>query len=697
MICRSFLFLLAFLLGINFTAEAQNLAKHIPGDITFVTTFNPSALNAKIPFSKLKEFDFYKMGVSEMAKAMGPTHSQKLTDLFNEPSKFGIDLMTSSHIFGKVTAEGNAFSFMFKLSDAPKFDEFLKSTLPQGLEVVSENGFNMISPEQDMALAWNNEYVFVSGVELHRKYDDFFGGDDYYYEEEEYYDEDFDYYYQDEDVELEDIMIDDIEPVDTLYQEETDTLETPETEERTGVDVMTKIEGVVEPLDSLETEEGVAPEEEYEFLEDLLIEEPVIEDNYYDEDWAKEQQQKDDEHAEKEKEFLMNWVNKVINTDEAASMMKNPRFVLSNTKKTDANLWLDYIAFYQMYMDRLGPYASSEDLLFFEMMQSMYEGTYLSLGVNFDPGAVNFNVDSYVNQQVMKFYRESTDAKFNKKFHKYLPAENLMGYWNFNINFEKTVEGYRDLFMPMIKSIPNYGAIAEDVVEIMDIFIDEDAIYDLWKGDIMFAVTGLKEFEKTITTFEYDEDFNRTETQKTVTEKLPEFIMMSSYKNEDNVRKFLKLGESAGVLENKGSYYRAVVPNTELDMYFALHKNIFFFTNNLELIENKLNKGYAKKERISKAQCKQLKNNSMVFYWNIPKTLNSASAFGIPLAGPQDKILNVSKNSFESIVWTAPKRGENAISQKMSFNFVNKEMNAMEQIFHYLNEVVLMMMSGNSM
>jgi hypothetical protein len=248
-----------------------------------------------------------------------------------------------------------------------------------------------------------------------------------------------------------------------------------------------------------------------------------------------------------------------------------------------------------------------------------------------------------------------------------------------------------------MKQIPMYGNMADDMMGIMDIFIDEEAIYDLWKGDVLFAVTGLKDFERTITTYEYDEDFNKKEIQKTVTQKLPEFVMMSSYGNEDNVLKFIKLGEKTPFLENKGSYYKATIPEADMDVYIALHKGILFFTNNIDLVQNRLSKGYPKKERMSKAQCERIKNNSMVFYWDIPQSLNAASAFGMPLAGPQGKILNVSKDSFESIIWTAPKGGENAVNQKISLNFVNKKMNSMEQIFNYINEVVMMMMGGSSM
>ncbi len=647
-----------FLFGLNATSFCQNLLKHIPEDATFVATFNPSDLNAKVPFSKLREYDFFKMVTEEMAKSMGRANKEDMLKLIEDPSDLGMDLMASSYIIGKVTEEGNAFSILFKLSDAAKFTQLIKSKLSPNMEFVSGDGFNFVAPEQDIAIAWTDGFALLTGVEVHRKYD--YGIEEYPYEEEAYP-------YEEEEIIIEDEAIMEEEPV-------------------------------FEDQEIMEDVEVVEEEPEFEVVEEEVMEEEYVVEEYVEEDMDYEKEvDQSISHDVKERTFTMEWVKKVMNGDGSSSVIKNPKFMMANAKKTDANIWLDYGAVYQFYMDAMGSYSGGEAAMLADLMSSMYEDTYLSMGVNFDAGAVNFNVDSYMNNQMLKFYREATDAKMNKKFLKYVQGENLMGYWSFNINVENTVQGYRELFMPMFNSIPMYGSMANDMMDIMDIFIDEEAIYDLWKGDLLFAVTGLKDFERTITTYEYDEDFNKKEVQTTVTQKLPEFVMMSSYGDEENVLKFLKLGEKTPFLVNKGSYYQATIPEADMEVYIALNKGTLFVTNNMDLIQNHLRKGYPKKERMSKEQCERIKDNSMVFYWDLPQTLNAASAFGIPLAGPSGQILNVSKDSFESIVWTAPKGGEQSVNQMISLNFVNKEMNSMEQIFNYINEVVMMSMGGNSM
>jgi hypothetical protein len=396
MIRQSLLLSLVFFIGINASLFAQNLLKHIPEDATFVTTLNPSALNAKIPFSKLKEFDFFKMSMEEMAKELDRSNKDEMLKMLNDPASFGMDFMASSYIFGKVTEEGNAFSMMFKLSDAAKFTEFFKSKLPPDVEIVSVDGFNIIAPDQDIAFAWTNDFALITGVEVHRNYDYDYGYEDYPYEEEEMIMEDEEIIMEELDIEEEEIVIEEEEPI-------------------------------------FEDQEIIYDEPMIE--EDILIEveEPVIEEDYnYNEE-------RGSSHADKEREFTLNWVKKVMSGDGSASVMKNPKFMLANAKKTDANLWLDYASVYEMYMKEMGGMSSYEMEMLNEFMGVMYDDTYMSIGLNFDPGAVNFNIDSYSNSQMMKFYREATDAKFNKKFHKYVAGEELMGYWSFNINVERFV------------------------------------------------------------------------------------------------------------------------------------------------------------------------------------------------------------------------------------------------------------------
>jgi len=65
--------------------------------------------------------------------------------------------------------------------------------------------------------------------------------------------------------------------------------------------------------------------------------------------------------------------------------------------------------------------------------------------------------------------------------------------------------------------------------------------------------------------------------------------------------------------------------------------------------------------------------------------------------GMSNKMLNVSKQSLESMVFRSDKLVTDATKMKFSLNFANKRMNSLDQMFSYFNEMFLTAMSGSSM
>ena len=226
-------------------------------------------------------------------------------------------------------------------------------------------------------------------------------------------------------------------------------------------------------------------------------------------------------------------------------------------------------------------------------------------------------------------------------------------------------------------------------------------MYNLLKGDMVMAVTGMREFNVTKT--QYDEDFNRVEVNSK--QKLPEFLAMMSYGSESDIMQFVKMGVDAGMLgktDGKYNSYKLAIPMSEIpmDVYMAVHDGVLFFTNNDELVTKKLKKGFKRKQRMSKKDQLSLNTAGSMLYWDIPQTLNAAAAFAQEqgmMDGMSNKMLNVSKQSLESMVFRSDKLVTDSMGTKFSLNFSNKRMNALDQMFSYFNEMFLTAMSGSSM
>ena len=168
---------------------------------------------------------------------------------------------------------------------------------------------------------------------------------------------------------------------------------------------------------------------------------------------------------------------------------------------------------------------------------------------------------------------------------------------------------------------------------------------------------------------------------------------------------FVKLGVEAGMLgKESGKYnaYKLAIPASELpmDVYMAVHDGVLFFTNNSELVQKKLKKGFKRKQRISKKDQLVMNTAGSMLFWDIPQTLNAAADFAQEqgmMDGMSNKMLNVSKQSLESMVMRSEKLVTDSMSAKFNLNFANKRMNALDQMFSYFNEMFLTAMSGSSM
>jgi len=136
----------------------------------------------------------------------------------------------------------------------------------------------------------------------------------------------------------------------------------------------------------------------------------------------------------------------------------------------------------------------------------MYEDSYISMGLNFDKGATKLSSEYFMNDQMMDAYRKLSNTTFNKNFLKYLPKDNL-GYFSFNFNFNSLVDMVKSSDNPMLAQYPVYEGMALEGLKGIGLEMTADEMYNLWTGDIMVVVTGVKEFEKEVTTYEYDDDF----------------------------------------------------------------------------------------------------------------------------------------------------------------------------------------------
>ena len=414
--------------------------------------------------------------------------------------------------------------------------------------------------------------------------------------------------------------------------------------------------------------------------------------DYTEEDWALWEQQ--------QAAAVSGWGASVINKKFDRGLSASAEFKKAMAQASDIHFWIDYGGIVESGMgDALGRMGGMSTLGIpgnsMKMLLDMYKDLRISFRMNFDPGAVHVDAQLFAGEKMLDMYRGAMKNKSNKKLARYIPQGDLLGYMHFNYNVEKTVEGIKSLIRDMMKDDPQYGEMAIGAMDIMDIVVDEDALYELFKGDLTLAFTGVESFEKTIITYEYDDNFNATEVEKTVTERFPEFTLMASYGNEENLMKLVKLGVNTKGLVPSGKYYVIENETFPMPMFLALHDGILFFTNNADLVQNRLQGGYDQSTRMNKHHAKMLKKHSQVFFWDIPKTSELMAGMEMPLPSEAQALFSGGEKSFKSLTVTAPKKVGDSVNSKFVLEMGSEEENALSFLFKMIDEMVLERMGGS--
>ena len=98
--------------------------------------------------------------------------------------------------------------------------------------------------------------------------------------------------------------------------------------------------------------------------------------------------------------------------------------------------------------------------------------------------------------------------------------------------------------------------------------------------------------------------------------------------------------------------------------------------------------------RLDKKHKKLLCKNSSVFYWDIPNTMYAFNSENPAAGDPTGGYLEMFANQFESMILTADKKVDDSVKSEMSFNFINKGENSLEQFFNFINDIYIELLGG---
>jgi len=194
--------------------------------------------------------------------------------------------------------------------------------------------------------------------------------------------------------------------------------------------------------------------------------------------------------------------------------------------------------------------------------------------------------DLTFDKEMTKIYKEVYNKKINPKLLTYL-NDDALGFLSFNLNSEAYLK-----HMPRIVQRV-YGGMDAKVGKIIDLFVtgfdivvDEKAVAKVFKGDNLLILNGVSQKEVKYIDYEYDEDYNYTEIEKTKMEKIPNYIWMFSSDDTRIFEKIFSILELENNMVNHNGIYEIMGGKAdEFAPYILIQDGIVFLGNDLEQME----------------------------------------------------------------------------------------------------------------
>lgn len=124
------------------------------------------------------------------------------------------------------------------------------------------------------------------------------------------------------------------------------------------------------------------------------------------------------------------------------------------------------------------------------------------------------------------------------------------------------------------------------MADLFSIAMDEEAISELFTGDLGYIFHGLGEKEIEYYTYDYDENYDYTKTLRTKMEVIPDMTLISGTKRADIAQRFVDLGLKYKVIEKvKGGYlFTEKTREFPVPLYFGLTDDWMCITSNQNFI-----------------------------------------------------------------------------------------------------------------
>jgi hypothetical protein len=325
---------------------------------------------------------------------------------------------------------------------------------------------------------------------------------------------------------------------------------------------------------------------------------------------------------------------------ESNSLAKNDHFSALLKENGDMHFWMN--------TEQLTKSAMNNPMMAMANLDKLYKGSLTTSTLNFENGKINMDVKSYVGDELGKLYKKYGDGKVSEDMLKRMPGKDVIGL----MAIAYKPEGIKELLKLLgVDGIANMGLTNAGFT--MDDFIKAN------KGDLVVGISDLV----------MKKDSVRGEFGYTAEKPEFNFIFATSIGDKDAFNKLINAGKKFGekglgpdgkapfAYADNGSYFTIANTKENADKFLSITNPNIDFINK---INGQAFGGYLNIHLLLKAFEKEASRDS------------SASA-----------MYNASLQLWDNLLFKVGDFKDNAITQTIEVNLVDKTTNSLKQLNQY--------------
>ncbi|MGB0868416.1 MAG: hypothetical protein ACPGSD_02355 [Flavobacteriales bacterium] len=286
--------------------------------------------------------------------------------------------------------------------------------------------------------------------------------------------------------------------------------------------------------------------------------------------------------------WISDYANNIHSKSSKSSITSKKGFKKSvNDKKAAATFWIaNYDEFIKSTLGKV--YGKYYAMAGFDLSSLNTGFKDISLKLNFNKNNIELSSRVNADKELKKIYKKVSGPKMDKDLWSVFDAENALMYMSVSMSTEGILNEYPNLIDKVYADVfPDYRVEIDLGKAFFNILLDEESIGELITGDVIFAISDVTMKEEKYKSYDYDENYELVEVEKTRQEPKPDFMFLLGSEREDMLEKMLKLGSKYKLVNAENNIYSL---KEELDIpfnfYFAVKSGALVVSTNLDNLKN---------------------------------------------------------------------------------------------------------------